>query len=714
MPKSKTKGRIEKKTAPAKKTTGKPISKKPSQPIKNKSTNKKTKEKSGYSAKNISVLEGLEAVRKRPGMYIGSTGPRGLHHMIWEAVDNSIDEAMAGFCTEITVKLLPDNWISVTDNGRGIPVDIHPKKKISALQLVLTTLHAGGKFGDSGYKVSGGLHGVGVSVVNALSTDVKAIIHRDGKIWEQEYKMGKPVKKVRATGKTKGTGTTIMFKPDASIFETIDVTWKTIIDHLRQQTYLTKGVKIIIRDERTLEEKQVDPTSVPFKDNTYQFYFEGGIASYVKHINKNREPKHDSVFYVEKKIEEVNIEIALQYTTDYSESLFAFANNITNPDGGSHVAGFRSALTRTINTYARNKGILKEKDTNLGGEDVREGLTSIISVKIPDPQFEGQTKAKLGNPEVKPAVDSVLSEFFAIFLEENPKEAEAIVGQCLLAARARKAAKLARDTVLRKSALEGFTLPGKLADCSSRDATISELYIVEGDSAGGTAKQGRDRHTQAILPLRGKVLNVERARLDKILTNNELKSLIIALGTNIGEMFDISKLRYHRIVIMTDADVDGSHIRTLLLTLFFRYFPELIYSGHIYIAQPPLFSIKKGKETTWIYNETELENHKKKLGISDQDMLVEEEVESEEETEEKKKTKPGKKLNIQRYKGLGEMNAEQLWDTTMDPGNRLMKQVTIEDAEKASETFDILMGKEVAPRKKFIQSHAKSVKNLDI
>ena len=673
---------------------------------------KAVKKTDGYSAKNINVLEGLEAVRKRPGMYIGSTGPRGLHHMIWEVVDNAFDEAMAGFCDEIHVRLLPDNWVSVTDNGRGIPVDIHPKEKVSALELVLTKLHAGGKFGGGGYKVSGGLHGVGVSVVNALSTHVKAEVHRDGKIWEQDYKVGKPVKKVKATGKTKTTGTTISFHADPSIFETIDYEWRTIIDHLRQQAYLTKGVKITIFDERTAEEKERDKTAVQFPNNSYQFYFEGGIKSYVRHINKNREAKHANVFYVEKKVEDVQVEIAIQYTDDYNESLYAFANNITNPDGGSHVSGFRSALTRTLNTYARNKNILKEKDSNLGGEDVREGMTAIVSVKIPDPQFEGQTKGKLGNPEVKPAVESVFGEALAIFLEEHPKDAEAILGKCLLAQRARKAARLARDTVLRKSALEGFTLPGKLADCSSRDASISELYIVEGDSAGGSAKQGRDRHTQAILPLRGKVLNVERARLDKILQNNELKSLIIALGTNIGEMFDIEKLRYHRIIIMTDADVDGSHIRTLLLTLFFRYFPEIIYKGHLYIAQPPLYSVKEGKNVVWLYNEEALERYKKKKGITDDDVeILEEETDAEAPAAD---AKAKRKLSMQRYKGLGEMNPEQLWETTMSPESRLMKQVEIEDAERASEIFDVLMGSDVAPRKKFIQTHAKSVKNLDV
>ena len=680
---------------------------------------------STYDAKNITVLEGLEAVRKRPGMYIGSTGQRGLHHMIWEVVDNSFDEAMAGFCDNIDIRLLKDGWVSVTDNGRGIPVDIHPKKNKSALELVLTQLHAGGKFGDGGYKVSGGLHGVGVSVVNALSINIIATVHRDGKIWVQEYKNGKPKAKVKAIGKSKKTSTTIEFLADPSIFETTDYNWKMIIEHLRQQAYLTKGVHIHITDERSDKEKEADPTANKLPNVKYQFYFEGGIASYVKHINKNREPKHENIFYTEKQVDDVNVEIALQYTDDFSESLFAFANNITNPDGGMHVAGFRGALTRTLNTYARNKNILKEKDNNLSGEDVREGLTAIVSVKIPDPQFEGQTKGKLGNPEVKPAVESVFAEQFMIYLEEHPKDAEGILSKCILAAKARKAARVARESVLRKGALEGFTLPGKLADCSSRDASISELFIVEGDSAGGSAKQGRDRNIQAILPLRGKVLNVERARIDKILTNNELKSLIIALGTNIGEQFEIEKLRYHKIIIMTDADVDGAHIRTLLLTLFFRYFPELITEEHIYIAQPPLYSIKKGKDVEWIYDEGALAEYKEKYGIVDEEFDGEN-SENKDDTEDDsdkdkdkdqdkdQKTKSKNKLNIQRYKGLGEMNPEQLWETTMSPGNRVLKKVEVEDAEKASEIFDILMGSEVAPRKKFIQTHAKSVENLDI
>ncbi|MCB9798733.1 DNA topoisomerase (ATP-hydrolyzing) subunit B [Candidatus Nomurabacteria bacterium] len=680
-------------------------------------TNKKkasAEKKSGYDASNITVLEGLEAVRKRPGMYIGSTGSRGLHHMIWEVVDNSFDEAMAGHCNEITIKLQPDHWVSVTDNGRGIPVDIHPKKKVSALELVMTTLHAGGKFGDGGYKVSGGLHGVGVSVVNALSKEVKAEVHRDGKVWLQEYKLGKAKAKVKAIGKTKVTGTIISFRADDDIFDTLDFSWKTIIDHLRQQAYLNKGVKIHIVDERSPEEREADSSATKITGSSYQFYFEGGIASYIKHINKNREPKHDTIFYLEKKVDEIAMEVAFQYTADYSESVHCFANNITNPGGGTHLVGFRTALTRTLNNYARKKNIIKEKDPNLSGEDVREGMTAIISVKVPDPQFEGQTKDKLGNPEVRPAVEAAFAEQLEIFLEENPKDAEGIIGKCLLAAKARNAARIARDSVLRKGALDGITLPGKLADCASRKAENSEIYIVEGDSAGGSAKQGRDRHTQAILPLRGKVLNVERARLDKILANNELKSLIIALGTNIGEMFDIGKLRYHKIIIMTDADVDGSHIRTLLLTLFFRYFPEIITQGHLYIAQPPLYSVKKGKGLEYFYNEEALHKYLKKEGIDFAEIEIENEDSESEDAEDTSSKKSAKKLGIQRYKGLGEMNPEQLWETTMNPENRIMLQVTIDDAENASEVFDILMGSEVAPRKKFIQTHAKSVKNLDI
>jgi DNA gyrase subunit B len=670
---------------------------------------KATKNKAAYGAQQITVLEGLEPVRKRPGMYIGSTGPRGLHHLIWEVMDNSFDEAMAGHGNEITLRLLPDSWISVEDNGRGIPVDIHPEQGKSALELVLTKLHAGGKFGGGGYKVSGGLHGVGVSVVNALSTDLKAEVRRDGKLWMQEYKTGHPQGKVKAVGKAKGTGTTISFRPDETIFETIEFNLKTILDHLRQQAYLTKGIKLVISDEREKGQEQV-----------YAFYFEGGVASYVHHLNHGKEARHENVFYVQKHDEasDIEVEVAVQYTGEYHESIHCFANNITNPEGGTHLSGFRSALTRELNTYARAKNILKEKDKNLTGEDVREGLTAIISVKIKEPQFEGQTKAKLGNPEARSAVESTFGESFRIYLEEHPRDAEAIIGKCLLAAQARRAARAARDTVLRKGALDGLTLPGKLADCSSKDPSNSELFIVEGDSAGGSAKQGRDREKQAILPLRGKILNVERARLDKMLSNNEIKSLVIALGTNIGEGFEIEKLRYDKIVIMTDADVDGAHIRTLLLTLFYRYFPQLITEGHVYIAQPPLYRVNIGKKFRYAYTEDEKQVMIDELiaesGKGKKAKKAEEEGVADEASEMEEVEVSGVKVNIQRYKGLGEMNPGQLWETTMDPTTRVMKQVEIEDAENADEVFKTLMGSEVAPRRRFIQTHAKAVKNLDI
>ncbi len=682
--------------------------------------------KGSYSAKDITVLEGLEAVRRRPGMYIGTTGVIGLHHLVWEVVDNSVDEAMAGHCNEIIVTMLPDHIISVRDNGRGIPVDIHPQMKVSALQVVLTKLHAGGKFGNEGYKVSGGLHGVGVSVVNALSTHLRAEVHRDGKIWEQTYKNGGvPAHKARAIGNCKDHGTTITFRPDDSIFETINFEWKTIVDRLRQTAYLSKGLRIIIKDERGPEERAIDATALPYPYSVYQFFFEGGIASYVQYLNHNKQIKNETVFYTEKDAEDVHVEISLQYTDEFTESLFAFTNNIFNPDGGTHVQGFRTALTRSLNTYARNKNILKEKDDNLTGEDVREGLNVIISVKIREPQFEGQTKGKLGNTEAKTAVETVTNDEFLIFLEEHPRDAEAIVGKCILASKARNAAKIARDTILRKGALEGFTLPGKLADCSSRHADETELFIVEGDSAGGSAKQGRDREHQAILPLRGKVLNVERARLDKILTNNELKSLIIAMGTNIGEQFDISKLRYHHIIIMTDADVDGAHIRTLLLTFFYRYFPALITEGHVFIAQPPLYSIKFGKEMKYAYNDEEKEKMLADIGKnkaeSQKAKKAEEVLSPAGEITEGDELAPvesvlvgGVKVSIQRYKGLGEMNPDQLWDTTMDPEKRLMKKVNALDAEAANKTFEILMGDDVGERKKFIQTHAKSVQNIDV
>ncbi len=667
-----------------------------------------------YSAKSITVLEGLEPVRKRPGMYIGSTGLAGLHHLIWEVVDNSFDEAMAGHASKIVVRMQPDNWVTVEDDGRGIPVDIHPEQKVSALELVLTKLHAGGKFGGeaSGYKVSGGLHGVGVSVVNALSDHLKAEVHRDGKIWVQEYKKGQPQGKVKAVGTTKKRGTTISFHADATIFESIVYELQTIIDHLRQQAYLTAGVHIEIVDERGAEPKP------------YGFYFEGGVASFVRHLNDRREVKQPSVFYAHKSEGEVDVEVAVQYTAEYHESVHCYANNIVNLDGGTHLAGFRAALTRVLNGYAREKGYLKEKDINLTGEDTREGLTAVISVKIPEPQFEGQTKGKLGNPEAKSAVETAFGEAFQIFLEEHPRDAEEIIGKCLLSARARAAARAARETVLRKGALEGLTLPGKLADCSSKDNKNTELYIVEGDSAGGSAKQARNREFQAILPLRGKILNVERARLDKLLANNEVKNLVIALGTNIGEAFDLNAMRYGRVIIMTDADVDGAHIRTLLLTLFYRHFPELITSGHVYIALPPLYRVQVGKDVRYAYTDEEKDKIVKEMTNGKQKAENNKNVPTTSPTAQEVPTGElesvmqidagGVRVNIQRYKGLGEMNPDQLWDTTMDPAVRMMKKVTIEDAAQADETFDILMGSDVAPRKKFIQTHAKDVTNLDI
>lgn len=649
-----------------------------------------------YTSKHITVLEGLEPVKKRPGMFIGNTASEGLHHMIWEVVDNSIDEAMAERCDRIVMTLSADGMVSVEDNGRGIPVDIHPKIKKSALEVVLTKLHAGGKFGEGGYKVSGGLHGVGVSVVNALSEYLKAEVKRDGRLWLQEYKRGNPLKNVCAIGRATGTGTTITFKPDTKIFTVLDFSIEIILNHLRQQAYLTKGVTIIVRDLRSSDKK-----------TEYTFYFEGGIKSYVRHLNAKHEPVHENIFYANKEENQVRVEIALQYSSEYTETLFCFANNIYNSEGGMHLAGFKTALTRAINNYAKKQNILKEKDSALTGDDVREGLTAIISVKVINPQFEGQTKAKLGNIEVKSAVETIFSDTFSNFMEEHPKDAEKIIGKCLLAARARIAARTARDSVLRKGALEGFALPGKLADCSSRDPKNSEVFLVEGDSAGGSAKQGRNREFQAILPLRGKILNVEKARLDKMLANNEIKSLIIALGTNVGEQFDMNNLRYDRVIIMTDADVDGSHIRTLLLTLFFRYFGQLITSGHIYIAQPPLYKISYGKEFRYAYNDGELEKAKTEIiGIK---ALKHKNIKTSME-----ESQAEIKLDIQRYKGLGEMNPQQLWETTMDPEFRLLKQVTIEDAEKANEIFDILMGSEVEPRKNFIQTHAKTVKNLDI
>ena len=634
------------------------------------------KKKSSYTAKDIYVLEGLEPVRKRPGMYIGSTGSEGIHHLIWEVVDNALDEAISGYCDTIEITLLPDNKVKVIDNGRGIPVEKHPQTKKSTLETVMCTLHAGGKFGGDSYKISGGLHGVGVSVVNALSKWVKAEICRDGNMHVQEYSKGKAKANVKKTGKCGQSGTTITFEPDPEVFKEIKFKWSKILKRLRQQAYLTKGIKIIIKDER--EE--------PFKD--YSFYFEGGIISYVKYLNRGQSLKHDNIFYVSRESQEVLVEVAFQYTDDLQGYEESFANNIYTGEGGMHLTGFRTALTRTFNDYARKNGFLKESDENLSGEDVREGLTAVVSVKLKEPQFEGQTKARLGNPEARTAVESVVAYGLEEYLEKNPQDAKLIMEKNILAAKARQAAKAARETVIRKGILDGLALPGKLADCSSRDPEESELYVLEGDSAGGSAKQGRDRNFQAILPLRGKILNVEKARLDKALSSKEIRALIIALGTAIAEEFDISKLRYHRIIIMTDADVDGSHIRTLLLTLFFRYFPEIIEKGYLYIAQPPLYRIQKGKQTEYGYTEAD-----KKEIISHM---------------------KGEGVNIQRYKGLGEMNPEELWETTMDPANRVMKQVRIEDAKEADQIFDILMGDEVAPRKKFIQTHAVKAKNLDV
>ncbi|MEN9558337.1 MAG: gyrase subunit GyrB [Candidatus Parcubacteria bacterium] len=667
------------------------------------------KKKANYGADQITVLEGLDPVRKRPGMYIGSTGPEGLHHLIWEVADNAFDEAMAGHADTITVSLLPENKVRVSDNGRGIPVETHKQYKVSALELVLTKLHAGGKFGGegSGYKVSGGLHGVGVSVVNALSDELHVQVERDGGVFEQTYERGKPTGKVKQTGKSKNHGTTVTFQPDPTIFTTIATEpfdLQVVLDHFRRQCYLTKGIKLVVTDEREKGRRDV-----------YGFYFEGGVKSYVSFLNHTKEPKHENIFYVEKTVENAEIEMGIQYTDEYQESLHAFTNNIINPEGGTHVQGFRTALTRVLNTYARAKGILKEKDGNLSGEDVREGLTAVISVKIPEPQFEGQTKGKLGTAEVRGYVEGVMNDALATFLEEHPRDGEAIVGKCLLAQRARAAARAARDTVLRKGALDGLMLPGKLADCASKDPKNSELYIVEGDSAGGSAKQGRDRETQAILPLRGKILNVERARLDKMLGNEQIKNLLIAMGTNIGEQFDLTKLRYDRIIIMTDADVDGAHIRTLLLTLFYRYFPELVNTGHLYIAMPPLFRLQKGKAVRYAFSDEERDNviaefqkmkEEKAAAKKEKDVAEgNEEMGDESEPEEGVIKVAG--ITIQRYKGLGEMNPEQLWETTMDPARRTMKVVTVDDAAKADETFDILMGADVAPRKKFIQTHAK-------
>ena len=647
-----------------------------------------------YDGSQIQVLEGLEPVRKRPGMYIGSTGYDGVHHLIKEIADNSIDEAIAGFATRVDVKILKDGGITVTDDGRGIPVDKHPKTGLSALETVLTVLHAGGKFGGGGYKVSSGLHGVGSSVVNALSTKMIAEVVRAGQLYRVEFERGKIVQPLKKIGETnRVTGTSITFYPDPTIFkETVDFDYKWVVNYLRHQSYLTKGVFTSVQDERT-QERQA-------------FYFEGGIRSYVKNLNIGKDVISENIFYVERPVEDCMVEIALQYNDTYTEMVKPFANNVLTPDGGTHLVGFKAALTRVINDYARKNNLLKEKEDNLTGDDIREGLTAVILVKLPDPQFEGQTKNKLGNPEMRRYVDQVMSEYFSYYLEENPAIAKKVVNKALLAARARRAARAARDNIIRKGALDGLNLPGKLADCSSKDAKECELYIVEGDSAGGSAKSGRDSRTQAILPLRGKVLNTERARLDRMLANNEIVSLIKGMGVGIGDTFDISGLRYHRIIIMTDADVDGSHIATLLMTFFFRHMKEVVEGGHIYLAKPPLYLLKAtGNKKWYAYSDEEKDN------------MISELIE--------KRQSNGAKINpndspmkqaglndIQRYKGLGEMDADQLWETTMKPENRVLIQVKVEDAERADAIFSKLMGDEVSLRKSFIQTRAKDA-NFD-
>lgn len=634
-----------------------------------------------YDVGSIQALEGIEHVRKRPGMYVGGTDIKALHHLVYEVVDNSIDEALAGFCTSINITIHADSSVTVEDNGRGIPVGPHPSKKdangkpMETVDVVMTVIGAGGKFGGGGYKVSGGLHGVGISAVNALSEWMTTEIKRDGKLWKQEYKRGMPQGKIKQIGKAEKdeSGTKQTFRFDKQIFtEDIDFRFDTLVQRFREMAFVTRGVTIKFVDERAEREMT--------------FYFEGGITSFVRYLNRNRENLH-SVVYVEKEIEGIGVEASIQYTDAYTESVYSFANTINTIDGGTHLTGLRSSLTRVINDYARKNGLLKDADPNFSGDDTREGLTAIVSVKHPGPQFESQTKVKLMNPEVQTYVTQVVGEAFGTFLEENPQAAKTIVAKCLTSARARDAARKARDLVIRKSALESLTLPGKLADCSERDTSKTELYIVEGDSAGGSAKQGRDRHFQAILPLRGKILNTERARLDKILGNNEVKALISALGTGIGDNFDLEGLRYGRVIIMTDADVDGSHIRTLLLTFFFRYMPKLIEEGHLYIAQPPLYRIAHKNTVKYVYSDKEKDKTIKELG---------------------------EKANLQRYKGLGEMNPEQLWDTTMDPAHRTLLLVTVDDAAEADRTFDMLMGDAVDPRKKFIQTHAKSVRNLDV
>lgn len=684
---------------------------------------KEEKKQSNYDASKITVLEGLDPVRKRPGMYIGGTGVDGLHHLVWEVLDNAIDEAMAGVCDCVNIILEENGSVTIEDNGRGIPVDKHKQTGKSALETVMTVLHAGGKFGSDSYKVSGGLHGVGVSVVNALSETVYVEVKKDGKLYRQDYQRGKSTGEVRIIGESNSTGTTVNFMPDSEIFPIIEFDFNTIVNHCRQQAYLTKGLRINIKDLRVkdksaevkeevnenqassdeqdenLEEKKIKEVARALKKSVmpsmYSFYFEGGIASYVRYINKAKNAINEPPFYVEKEQDDVIVEVALAYTDDFKEHTYTFANNIYTPEGGMHLTGFRSSLTRAINDYLKKSGITNGGDKKalvLTGDDVREGLTAIISVKLSDPQFEGQTKAKLGNPEIRTIVESVTSSSLSAYLDENPNEARRLIEKCMLSAKARLAARAARETVIRKGALDGMTLPGKLADCSERNPDKTELYIVEGDSAGGSTKQGRDRSFQAVLPLRGKILNVERARLDRMLTSDEIKALIVALGIGIGEEIEYSKLRYSRVIIMTDADVDGAHIRTLLLTFFYRNYPQLFDNGNIYIAQPPLYSVTSGKTIHWAYSDRQ------------RDEMV----------SEIKKNSPSASISIQRYKGLGEMNPTQLWETTMDPGRRTLLKVNVPGDEKTDEIFTTLMGDEVLPRKRFIQTHAKSVKNLDI
>lgn len=635
-----------------------------------------SKEQNNYGASQIQVLEGLEAVRKRPGMYIGSTSGRGLHHLVWEAVDNSIDEALAGFCTDIHVYVHPDNSITVWDNGRGIPPEINEKTGKSTIETVLTVLHAGGKFGGEGYKVSGGLHGVGISVVNALSKKFEVKVRRNGNVYFQRFHRGEPEGELQIIGEAEDTGTAVSFLPDPEIFtETTEYDYEVLQKRLRELAFLNRGVAITLHDERN--------------DKEERFHYEGGIRSFVEFLNKNREKLHEPPIYIEDEKDGLSVEIALQYNDSYASNLYSFANNIHTHEGGTHKSGFKSALTRVINDYARKHALLKEKDVNFTGDDVREGLTAIVSVKISNPQFEGQTKTKLGNSEARSVTESLFADHLTTFLNEHPQEAKKIIEKALMASRAREAAKKARELTRRKSALESSSLPGKLADCASKDAEISELYIVEGDSAGGSAKQGRDRAFQAILPLRGKVINVEKARLDKILSNAEIRAMITAMGTGIGEDFDITKARYHKLIIMTDADVDGAHIRTLLLTFLFRFMRPLIEQGYVYIAQPPLYKVQQGKIIRYAYNDSQLQVILNEL--------------------------PGKpEPGIQRYKGLGEMNPGQLWETTMDPESRTLLRVNLEDAMAADEIFETLMGDRVEPRRDFIQEHAKSVRNLDI